>query len=333
MRKTLITSGAALSLTLVLAGCSGPGVDSVELSNDPEAGKAPSITFETPLNVEEAGAKVLREGEGEELAEGDTMLLQAALYKGSDATSIGETYSRGAGQVLKLEEALKESIPEMYDALVGAKEGAIIAYSSPETAGAAGDESTSVEVYEVVRKIPTEIEGEMEDTPKGLPEVTENEEGVPAVAKPEGKAPKKLVSEYLIEGDGEEVAEGDTVIAHYVGVKWSDGETFDSSFENGSPASFPLDNVIEGWQKGLEGKKEGSRVVLSVPVDQAYGSAEDLGEDSEFPAGELLFVVDILAAVETPEPPAEAEPAPTGSGSAPAASEPAASPSPAKTGE
>jgi hypothetical protein len=311
VRKSLATSGAALSLMLLLAGCSGPGVDSVELSGEPEPGKAPSITFETPLNVEEADAKVLREGDGEELAEGDTLLLQAALYKGSDASSIGETYSRGAGQVLKLEAELEESIPEMYEALVGAKEGAIVAYSSPETSGAAGDDSTSVEVYEVVRKIPTEIEGEMEDTPKGLPEVTENEEGVPTVAKPEGKAPGKLVSEYLIEGDGEEVAEGDTVIAHYVGVKWSDGETFDSSYDKGAPASFPLDNVIEGWQKGLEGKKEGSRVVLSVPVDQAYGTEKELGKDSEYPAGSLLFVVDILAAVETPEPPAQEEPEPS----------------------
>jgi hypothetical protein len=316
VRKTLTTSGAALSLALVLTGCSGPGVDSVELSNEPEPGTAPSVTFETPLNAEEAGAKELREGDGEELVEGDTILLQAALYKGSDGTSIGETYSRGAGQVLQLEQGLQESIPEMYDALVGAKEGAIIAYSSPETAGAAGDESTSVEVYEVVRKIPTEIEGDMQDSPRDLPEVTENDEGVPTVAEPEGRAPKKLVSEYLIEGDGEEVAEGDTVIAHYVGVKWSDGETFDSSYENGAPASFPLDNVIEGWQEGLEGKKEGSRVILSVPVGKAYGTEKDLGEDSDYPAGSLLFVVDILAAVDTPEAPAEDEPSASPSPSA-----------------
>ncbi|MGK7222071.1 FKBP-type peptidyl-prolyl cis-trans isomerase [Kocuria flava] len=307
MRKTLTTTGAALSLALVLAGCSGPGVDSVELEGDPAEGTAPSVTFETPMNVEEAGAKVLREGGGEELGEGDTILLQAALFKGSDGSSIGETYSQGAGQVLRVEEGLKESIPEMYDALVDAREGAIIAYSSPQTAGAAGDESTSVEVYEVVKKIPAGVEGEMEDTPKGLPEVTENEEGVPQIAKPEGKAPGKLVSEYLIEGDGEEVAEGDTVVANYVGVAWSDGKTFDSSYENGTPAAFALDNVIEGWQKGLVGKKTGSRVVLSVPVDQAYGTKKELGEDSTYPAGSLLFVVDVLAAVDTPEPPA-AEP-------------------------
>ena len=140
MRKTLTTSGAALSLVLLLAGCSGPGVDSVELSDEPAPGTAPSVTFETPLNAEEAGAKELREGEGAEIAEGDTILLQAALYKGSDGTSIGETYSRGAGQVLRLDESLQDTIPKMYDALVGAKEGAIIAYSSPETAGAAGDD-------------------------------------------------------------------------------------------------------------------------------------------------------------------------------------------------
>ena len=101
-----------------------------------------------------------------------------------------------------------------------------------------------------------------------------------------------------------------------MGVKWSDGETFDSSYENGAPASFPLDNVIEGWQEGLEGKKEGSRVILSVPVGQAYGTEKDLGEDSDYPAGSLLFVVDILAAVDTPEAPAEDEPSASPSPSA-----------------
>lgn len=325
MRQSLITTGAAVSLTLVLAGCSGPGVDSVELSNDPAEGTAPSVTFETPMNVEEAEAKVLREGEGAELAEGDTILLQAALFKGSDGTSIGETYSRGAGQVLRIEEGLKESIPQMYDALVDAREGSIIAYSSPETSGAAGDDSTSVEVYEVVRRIPTEIEGEVREGPEDLPEVTENEEGVPAVAKPEGDAPDELVSAYLVEGDGEEVAAGDTVVANYVGVKWSDGETFDSSFENGAPAAFALDSVIEGWKEGLVGKRTGSRVILSVPVEQAYGTEEDLGEDATYPAGDLLFVVDLLAAVDTPEAPAEPSASPSASASASASPSPSAS--------
>ena len=60
-------------------------------------------------------------------------------------------------------------------------------------------------------------------------------------------------------------------------------------------------------QEGLEGKKEGSRVILSVPVGQAYGTEKDLGEDSDYPAGSLLFVVDIQAAVDTPEAPAEDE--------------------------
>lgn len=319
MRKTLTTSGAALSLMLVLAGCSGSGVDSVELDNDPAPGTAPSITFETPLNVEEDDTKVLREGDGEELDEGDFVLMQGTIYSGADGTSIGETYSQGAGSIFQLSEQLAEQAPEMYETLVDAREGAIVAYSSPETSEAGDGESTSVEVYEVVQKIPNEIEGEMQEGPEDLPRVTENDEGVPTVAEPEGDAPEKLVSEYLIEGDGEEVAEGDTVIAHYVGVTWSDGETFDSSYERGTPAAFALDKVIEGWQEGLEGKKEGSRVILSVPVDQAYGTEEDLGEGSDYPAGSLLFVVDILAAVDTPE--------------APAATEPPASPSPSATGE
>lgn len=277
-------------------------MDSVELAQDPSEGTAPSVTFETPLQVSEADTKVLREGDGEDLNEGDNILLQAALFKGSDGSSLGDTYSQGAGQVLKLDDQLKEAIPEMHDALVEAKEGAIIAYSSPDTSGAAGDESTSVEVYQVAKKILAPLNEEMKDTSEKMPIVTQDDQGTPTIEKPSGDEPKDLHTEVLIEGDGQEVSETDTVVANYVGVRWEDGEVFDSSYDKNAPASFPLDNVIEGWKEGLKGQKVGSRVLLAVPTDQAYGTEKQLGEDSQYPAGSLVFVVDILGAVPTPEP-------------------------------
>lgn len=277
-------------------------MDSVELAKDPAEGTAPSVSFETPLQVSEAETKVLREGDGEDLKEGDNILLQAALFKGSDGSSLGDTYSQGAGQVLKLDDQLKEAIPEMYDALIDAKEGAIIAYSSPDTSGAAGDESTSVEVYQVAKKIQAPLNEEMKDTSDKMPKVTQDDQGTPTIEKPSGQEPKDLQTEVLIEGDGEEVSDTDTVVANYVGVRWEDGKVFDSSYDKNAPASFPLDNVIEGWKEGLKGKKVGSRVLLAVPTDQAYGTAKQLGEDSQYPSGSLVFVVDILAAVPTPEP-------------------------------
>lgn len=331
LRKIVPAAGTALALTLMLTACGGAEIDSVELSKDPSEGTAPSVSFETPLQVSEAETKVLREGEGEDLAEGDNVLLQAALFKGSDGSSLGDTYSQGAGQVLKLDDELKEAIPQMYDALLDAKEGAIIAYSSPDTSGAAGDESTSVEVYQVAKKILAPLNQDMSDTSEKMPTVTQDDQGTPTIEKPSGDEPKDLQTEVLIEGDGEEVSDTATVVANYVGVRWADGEVFDSSYDTDTPASFPLDNVIEGWKEGLKGQKVGSRVLLVVPTDQAYGTEDQLGEDSEYPAGSLVFVVDILGAVPTPEPAPSESATPSESASSQPSEEAsaAASPTPA----
>lgn len=74
LRKIVPAAGTALALTLMLTACGGAEIDSVELSKDPSEGTAPSVSFETPLQVSEAETKVLREGEGEDLAEGDNVL-------------------------------------------------------------------------------------------------------------------------------------------------------------------------------------------------------------------------------------------------------------------
>lgn len=326
MRKIIPVGASAVALSLLLTGCGGSGWDSVELSNDPSQGTAPSVSFETPLKVDEAQTKVLREGDGQEIDPGDNVMLQAALYKGSDASSLGDTYGQGAGQVLTVNDKLKESLPEMHEALTNAKEGEIIAYSSPKTSGKAGDDSTSVEVYQVTKKLIAPLNEKMKTPAKGMPGVSQDDNGTPTIAKPSGAEPKKLKTDVLIEGDGDEVKPTDTVIANYVGVRWADGKVFDSSYQKGTPVSFPLANVIEGWKEGLAGKKVGSRVELVIPTDKAYGSAKALGEKSQYPAGSLVFVVDILGTTPTPEAATRsAQPSP--SASAPSASA-SAEPSP-----
>lgn len=316
MRKPLLVTGTAMSAALLLVGCSGGGgLRSVEMTDeDRAAGEAPSIDYETPIKVEGNETKVLDEGDGEDIDPGDTLMVQMSIYSGGDKSELGESYSQRAGQVLTFDDDLKERVPELYEAMEGMKVGGVVAYSSDATAGQSGtegDDSTAVEVYEIIDEVPSGIDGEMKESPDELPAVTEGEDGAPQIAKPEGKAPAEVTSEYLIEGDGEEIGEGDTVVADYVGVRWEDGEVFDSSYESGSPAALPLDTMIPGWAEALEGKKVGSRVIMSIPAEKAYGTAEELGEDSEYPAGDLVFVVDLLASYDTPEP--EPLPDPTAS--------------------
>ncbi|MCH6470378.1 FKBP-type peptidyl-prolyl cis-trans isomerase [Sinomonas terrae] len=116
----------------------------------------------------------------------------------------------------------------------------------------------------------------------------------PEIDFPEGPAPSELNIVDLVEGDGREVAPGDTVSAHYVGVAWSTGEEFDASWNRGAPLDFRVGvgQVIQGWDQGLLGMKLGGRRRLEIPSDLAYGSRGAGGAIG--PNEALIFVVDLV---------------------------------------
>ncbi|MFI7602020.1 FKBP-type peptidyl-prolyl cis-trans isomerase [Actinoplanes sp. NPDC049681] len=116
--------------------------------------------------------------------------------------------------------------------------------------------------------------------------------------KPVVKAGKgdvtKLVVKQLVAGKGPKLTAGQTIQANYVGVTYKDGKQFGSSWESGQPAEFPVGvgQLIKGWDEGLVGVPVGSRVQLDIPADLAYGENATGGR----PAGDLRFVIDVLAA-------------------------------------
>jgi peptidylprolyl isomerase len=116
------------------------------------------------------------------------------------------------------------------------------------------------------------------------------------VVIPSSTPSSNLVVKTLVQGTGPEVKSGDLLVANYAGQVWAPGsKTFDSSFDRGVPAGFPIGvgQVIPGWDKALVGVKTGSRVVLVVPPAAGYGSA---GQTSAGIKGTdtLVFVVDVL---------------------------------------
>ena len=122
-----------------------------------------------------------------------------------------------------------------------------------------------------------------------FPEVTGG--ASPTIAKPVGAAPSDLQIKDLTIGSGAPVGPSSTVQVDYVGVSWSTGEVFDSSFQRGTPAEFPLANVIQGWRDGLSGAKVGGRREIVIPPGLAYGPT---GQGPIGPNETLVFVVDIL---------------------------------------
>ena len=117
------------------------------------------------------------------------------------------------------------------------------------------------------------------------------------------QAPKNLTVKTLTQGTGAEIDAGGVVKANYTGWQWDGTDPFDTSFKSGAPATFPLENVIQGWKCGLTGHHVGDRVLMSIPPELAYGNkaAQDAqaaqaggAQRQQNPAGTLVFVVEIV---------------------------------------
>jgi peptidylprolyl isomerase len=116
----------------------------------------------------------------------------------------------------------------------------------------------------------------------------------PAIPIPAEKPPTELVIEELTSGEGPEATAGRNVTVHYVGVAWSNGKQFDASWDRGETFAFRLGagQVIEGWDRGVQGMKVGGRRRLTIPPQLGYGSR---GAGGVIKGGEtLVFVVDLL---------------------------------------
>jgi peptidylprolyl isomerase len=109
-----------------------------------------------------------------------------------------------------------------------------------------------------------------------------------------GDAPTELEITDLTVGEGEPAKPGQQVSVHYVGVSFSSGKEFDSSWSRNAPFEFPLGagHVIAGWDQGVAGMRVGGRRQLTIPSRLAYG---ERGAGGVIKPGEhLVFVVDLL---------------------------------------
>ncbi|MFC5379674.1 FKBP-type peptidyl-prolyl cis-trans isomerase [Aquipuribacter nitratireducens] len=282
-------------------GNAGGSGDLSGVSVDGAYGEVPTVEFDTPFEVEESASTVLDEGDGEELTSEDTVTLDYWVFSGSSGEQLES--SRDAAPIsLPLGEG--QAAPGIIDALVGIPDGSrvVAAVAPPEPPeGASADPSaeTIVFVMDVLGVVPERAEGEVVEPPEGVPSVTTDDAGdVESLDVSGVEAPEELVVTTLIEGEGEPVEAGSTVTIHYEGVLASDGTVFDSSWDRGTAATFPLDNLIPAWRDGLVGVPVGSRVVMQVPPEQGYGAE---GSPPTIPGdADLVFVVDVLAATAPP---------------------------------
>jgi peptidylprolyl isomerase len=167
-----------------------------------------------------------------------------------------------------------------------------------------GDDSSST--TEEVREEAAALVQEQEEARKAKAEKAAEEEAeaekaaeeaaaeLPEVTVPKGPPPNKLVVEDLEQGTGATAKAGDQVSVSYVGVLYKGGDVFDASWGKGSePFNFTLgaQEVIKGWDKGIEGMKVGGERKLIIPPALAYGS--EGAYPSIAPNSTLVFLVEL----------------------------------------
>ena len=91
-------------------------------------------------------------------------------------------------------------------------------------------------------------------------------------------------------GTGPHPTVADTVTVHYAGTL-TDGTKFDSSWDRGEPATFPLGKLVKAWQLAIPQMGVGDTIEIAVPADLGYGPQ---GKGPIPGNATLLFTIELL---------------------------------------
>jgi len=283
------TSTASADLCGAIAP-SGSASEAVEVEGD--AGDAPQVSFDAPLEVSELQATVLDEGDGEPTQAGDYVQYALAAYSAESGEEL-VTIGYEPGQLLPSQISADNPLGQILGCNAP---GTRVAAAFPETPATDTTEAIGAEVYvlDLLGVVPTAAWGEPQEPVEGMPAVTLADDGAPTIEIPDAEAPTETQVATLKEGDGYEVQSGDYVLIQYSGVRWSNGEVFDETWNGKSPYTGQTTGFVTGFQKALDGFKVGSQALVVIPPADGYGEGEINEEDLK---GEtLVFVVDILGA-------------------------------------
>jgi FKBP-type peptidyl-prolyl cis-trans isomerase len=322
MRRLLALIAIPLLACLVLAGCGGSSKStassSSSASSSPGANtavtatgafdKTPKVTIPKAKPGTGLTIRTLIQGNGTTLTKSEALAANFVLYfwQGTTSSLKANTYTSNPTVIGGT------MLPGLESALIGKKVGSrILAVIPPSQGyGTAGNSqlgitgsTTLVFVIDVLKAYADTAGATGSQVSSGggnLPTVSAKSGSAPTLTFPSSGPPSALVTRTLLKGKGAAVAKGDYVIAQYAGYIWRTKKVFGSSWSSGSPFGFTIgaspEQVIPGWDKGLVGQTVGSRVMLSIPPAQGYGSsgasqAGIKGNDT------LVFVVDIIDAL------------------------------------
>jgi FKBP-type peptidyl-prolyl cis-trans isomerase len=322
MRRFLALIAIPLLACVVLAGCGGSSKSTASSSSSAASSpgantavtatgafdKTPKVTIPKAKPGTSLTVKTLIQGTGTTLTKQDALAANFVLYfwQGTSSSLKANTYGSSPTVIGGT------MLPGLESALIGKKVGSrILAVIPPSQGyGTSGNSqlgitgsTTLVFVIDVLKAYADTAGATGSQVSNGggtLPTVSAKSGSAPTLTFPSSGPPSTLVTKTLVKGKGAKVAKGDYVIAQYAGFIWRTKKVFGSSWSSGSPFGFTIgaspEQVIPGWDTGLVGQTVGSRVMLSIPPAQGYGSAGASqagikGNDT------LVFVVDIIDAL------------------------------------
>ena len=296
-----------LLLVLALAGCGNEdgsaddmlaGFDGLSITGD--LGTIPEVDWKGQFEAKKAETKVLIEGDGEEIAEGDKVDVNVWIGNGFTQEESYTTYEKGgAPETFTVDDQLS---PVFKDALLGQTIGSRVAVVAPATDvfGEGGNPQMDIGNMDSVVVVLDLMEmfqpPEAKDVGANrMPKVVEEKGELVSLdfsGLPKPKADDDLQRYVIKEGKGDALTETSTVTADYLGMVYKGKEPFDESF-SAEPAEFSLQEVVQGWTYGLSGLKVGTRVLLSIPPELGYGAQAQEGIPAD---STLYFVIDIVSA-------------------------------------
>jgi peptidylprolyl isomerase len=321
MRRFLALLAIPLLACVVLAGC-GSSKPAASSSSSPSSssgansavtatgsfGKTPTVTIPKAKAGSTLAVKTVIQGAGTTLTKSDAMAANFVLYfwDGTSSSLKANTFTSNPTMIGG------SMLPGLETALIGQKVGSrVLAVIPPAQGyGTSGDSqlgitgtTTLVFVIDVLKSYSATAgaTGSQESNGGGaLPTVSAKAGSAPTLTFSSSSPPSGLVTKTLVKGNGPKIVKGEYVIAQYVGDIWRTKKAFGSSWSSGTPFGFVIgaspEQVIPGWDKALVGQTVGSRVLLSVPPAEGYGSA---GQSQAGIKGTdtLVFVIDIVDAL------------------------------------
>lgn len=315
MRRHLAAFTVLLAVLAGTAGCGGSGSSSATGSSSGSStidgltvtgsfGKVPKIKVDG-LKVSSMKSAVLIKGDGPALQDSESALLRYVIANGKNGKTLQNNYSATqpesvnvGGETDPISKAIAgEPIGTRLELALPASQ-VVGSQGAPQVG--LGPNDPLVMVVDLVDSAPGPLSGPKGKTvkpPADAPKVVEKNGKVTGLDF--GSAPKKPPTKLevipLINGTGPAVKEGDNLTVNYFGSVWGAKQPFDESY-SAQPANFQLaqGGLIDGWVKGLQGVKVGSRVMLVIPPAQGYGKK---GSPPKIPGDStLVFVIDVLGA-------------------------------------